>query len=85
MDDALVADFNTAATTGDVLANDTDADGDGLTIDSFTQPTHGTVVDNGDGTFTYTPENDYSGADSFSYTAWHGSGGCRSRWALCLL
>jgi hypothetical protein len=39
----------------DVLANDTDVDGDVLTIASLTQGANGSVTDNGDGTVTYTP------------------------------
>ena len=59
----------------DLLSNDSDIDLDTLTIASFSQPSHGSVVDNGDGTFTYTPESNYSGADSFSYTVSDGAGG----------
>ena len=38
----------------------------------------GTVVDNGDGTFTYTPTAEYNGADSFTYTVSDGNGGTDS-------
>ncbi|MFV2065460.1 MAG: DUF4347 domain-containing protein, partial [Pirellulales bacterium] len=58
-----------------LLANDTDIDLDTLSIASFTQPTSGTVVDNGDGTFTYSPTANFNGADSFSYTVNDGNGG----------
>ena len=34
-----------------------------------TSPSHGTVVDHHDGTFTYTPNAGYAGLDSFSFTA----------------
>ncbi|WP_068130382.1 Ig-like domain-containing protein [Roseimaritima ulvae] len=51
----------------DVLANDSDPDGDGLAIHSLSQGTHGSVVDNGDGTLTYTPDPGFSGSDAFSY------------------
>ena len=61
--------------TGNVLANDTDGDNDILTIVSFTQPGNGMVVDNGDNTFTYTPNYLYSGLDSFDYTIIDGNGG----------
>jgi VCBS repeat-containing protein len=53
-------------TTITVLANDDDDDP--LAIDSFTRPEHGTVVKNLDGTFTYTPDEDWSGTDTFTYT-----------------
>jgi len=54
--------------TIDVTGNDHDVDG---TIVSWTlesQPGHGSVVNNGDGTFTYTPDQDYNGPDSFTYS-----------------
>ena len=58
-----------------VLANDTDLDGDTLTVDSFTQPGNGTVTENTDGTLKYTPDADYNGTDSFTYTVSDGQGG----------
>jgi CSLREA domain-containing protein len=51
------------------LVNDEDPNGDPLSIQSFTQPTNGTVADNGDGTLTYSPDYGHSGADAFTYTA----------------
>ena len=59
----------------DLLANDTDADGDTMTITSFDQPDHGTITDNGDGTYTFTPDEDWSGDTSFGYTVSDGEGG----------
>ncbi|MEJ2332522.1 MAG: retention module-containing protein, partial [Desulfobulbaceae bacterium] len=59
----------------DVLANDTDLDGDSLTVESFTQPDHGTVTENSDGTLNYAPDADYNGSDSFTYTTSDGQGG----------
>jgi hypothetical protein len=50
-----------------VLDNDTDSDGDGLYISSFTQPSHGTLVNYGN-QLGYTPNPGYLGNDSFSYT-----------------
>lgn len=43
-----------------------DADGDPLTV-IFTQPGHGTVEANPDGTLSYTPAQDYFGPDAFTY------------------
>ncbi|MCP9273565.1 tandem-95 repeat protein [Mycolicibacterium arenosum] len=56
-----------AAVTIDALANDTDFDEDGLAISDYTQPANGSVVLNPDGTFTYTPDADFNGVDSFQY------------------
>jgi len=52
-----------------VLANDTDPDGDALTAVLVTDVTNGTLVLNADGSFTYTPDADFSGAESFTYRA----------------
>jgi VCBS repeat-containing protein len=56
----------------DVLANDSDPDGDPLTVCSFVYGGTGTLVLNGDGTFTYDPEDGYAGDDSFTYSATDG-------------
>ena len=65
-----------AAVTLSVLANDSDPDsGDTLSITGITQGTNGTVVDNGNGTVTYTPDASYTGTDSFTYTISDGNGG----------
>lgn len=52
-----------------VLANDTDSDGDTLTAIPKTKPLHGKAHLYLNGSFTYTPENDYTGKDSFTYVA----------------
>jgi gliding motility-associated-like protein len=63
---------------GDVSSNDSDADGDILVYspDGTIDTPHGTVILNSDGTFTYTPDPDYNGPDSFEYTACDDNGNC---------
>lgn len=52
-----------------VLSNDSDVENDVFHIVSFTDPVHGSVeLDEVTQTFTYTPELNYFGSDSFSYT-----------------
>jgi hypothetical protein len=67
VDDAVSTPEETAVTI-DVLANDTDVDGDPLQVVAFAQATYGRVVRNNNGTFTYTPALDFYGTDSFEYT-----------------
>ncbi|NNF63954.1 MAG: tandem-95 repeat protein [Acidimicrobiia bacterium] len=74
VDDAAATDNDTAVTV-DVVANDLDPDGDTVTVDSVDQPANGTVVVNGDGTVTYTPDLGFEGEDSFTYVATDGHGG----------
>ncbi|RYX80611.1 tandem-95 repeat protein [bacterium] len=78
--------YNTAFGTGltvnaanGVLTNDTDVEGNALSvldnnpatpaIDPVTAPTLGTLVLNVDGSFTYTPNANFAGTDSFTYKA----------------
>ncbi len=70
-DDAATTPEDTLVTIA-VLANDSDADGDALSVASVGQGAHGTVVINADGTLTYTPALNYFGTDSFSYAATDG-------------
>jgi large repetitive protein len=63
-------------TLADLLANATDVDGDTLSVTGLTvDPGIGTVTDNGDGTWTFTPAPDWHGSVSFSYTVDDGYGG----------
>jgi VCBS repeat-containing protein len=52
-----------------VLGNDSDVDSDPLTTVLGTGVTHGTLTLNPDGSFTYTPDANYYGSDSFAYKA----------------
>lgn len=61
-----------------VLANDSDVDGDVLTVVSVSTPGHGSVEILPDQTVVYTPAPDYSGPDGFSYTISDGQGGSAS-------
>ena len=59
--------------TSGVLANDSDPDGDALTATVVTQPSNGTVNLASDGAFTYQPNAEFSGTDTFTYSANDGS------------
>ena len=75
VDDSATTDEDTPVTI-DVLANDSDVDGDTFVLDSFTQPSHGTVTrdengtpaDQSDDELLYSPALNYNGPDSFTYT-----------------
>ena len=73
-DDAVTAKGGDVAVL-DVLANDTDADGDKLTITNVGTPMQGTAKLNDDGTITYTANDDAKGTDSYEYTVSDGNGG----------
>ena len=64
-----------AAVVITVLSNDSDPNGDPLTITAVSDPANGTTVINPDGTITYTPDPDFNGIDSFTYTISDGNGG----------
>ncbi len=66
-DDAATTPEDTAVTV-DVLANDTDPDSTNLTTTMVSGPANGELTHNPhDGSFTYNPNADYTGADSFTY------------------
>src|SRR5207247_1407256 len=68
VNDAPVANADAATTAEDtpvtiaVLGNDTDVDGDTLSVSGVSAPSHGSVIANADGTITYTPAANYNGA-----------------------
>ena len=65
-DDYFTTDEDTSLTAS-VAGNDNDIDGDDLTYSKLTDPSHGTINFQSDGTFTYTPNANYNGTDSFTY------------------
>ncbi|WP_417736747.1 Ig-like domain-containing protein [Rosistilla oblonga] len=75
--DSITAVEDTARTF-DPVANDTEINGGTLTLkstDGFTQPTNGTVTRDGStNTLTYTPDANYNGPDSFTYTVVNSEG-----------
>lgn len=78
MDDSANTDEDVSVVIN-VLANDSDPDpGDVIQVESVGQGTDGSVVDNGDGTVTYTPDPDANGIDMFTYTISDGRGGTDS-------
>ena len=81
VNDAPVADDETASTnedtplsTIDVLTGDTDVDGDILTVTAASAG-NGTVSINTDGTLNYSPNANFNGSDTISYTVSDGNGG----------
>ncbi len=70
---AAVEDTPITYTASQLLGNDTDVDGNALTIASVTSSTGGTAVLNPDGTVTFTPNANFNGAASFSYVASDGT------------
>lgn len=76
-DDSYTTDEDTqlSVAAAGVLDNDSDDDGDPLTASLVSGPANGTVTLNSDGSFTYDPDPDYNGSDSFVYAAEDGNGG----------
>ncbi|MEM7701934.1 MAG: DUF4347 domain-containing protein, partial [Pseudomonadota bacterium] len=75
VDDApLITDEDTPITNIDVLANDSDGDGDSLSV-TRASADNGTVTINPDGSLNYTPDAEFSGTDTVIYTISDGRGG----------
>ncbi len=60
------------AVVNNVIANDSDIDGEALTANLVSGPAHGTLTLNPDGTFNYAPQNGFSGDDAFRYQSFDG-------------
>ena len=65
MNDVATVDEDTAVKI-DVLTNDTDVDGDAMSVSDVTQGSHGSVARNADDTVTYTPAADFNGVERFT-------------------
>jgi len=61
-----------SVTAPGILGNDVDDDGDSLTALLVSNPIHGSLNLASDGSFTYTPDGDFNGSDSFNYRATDG-------------
>jgi|GEM_PF-4339375 len=66
---ALQNETLTVSAAEGVLSNDTDVENNPLEAEVETAPTHGDLVLNADGSFTYTPDTDFYGQDTFEYRA----------------
>jgi RHS repeat-associated protein len=73
-DDSAITAMNTAVIVN-VLANDSDPDGDPLSVTGVGQPANGKAVANANNTVTYTPAAAFVGSDSFTYSISDGQGG----------
>ncbi|NOY46225.1 MAG: tandem-95 repeat protein, partial [Deltaproteobacteria bacterium] len=75
VDDAYATDEDSllVVSAPGVLANDSDAEGDSLAAGLQSPPAHGSVTAQPDGGFRYTPDADFHGTDSFTYTVSDGS------------
>jgi gliding motility-associated-like protein len=67
VDDAFSTDQNVPLNAS-VAGNDSDVDGPSANYTLVTGPTHGNLVLNPDGSFTYTPDLDFNGSDQFVYS-----------------
>jgi Ca2+-binding RTX toxin-like protein len=81
--DPVANDDTYSATAGEVLtvdaatgllSNDTDADGDPLSVFSVVPPSNGVLNASADGSFTYTPDGGFTGTDTFTYRIVDGAG-----------
>jgi VCBS repeat-containing protein len=74
LNDAYTINEDTAlmVTLPGILANDSDVDGDALTAALVANVTRGTLVFNPNGSFTYMPNTNYHGVDTFTYRATDG-------------
>ncbi len=76
-DAATTAEDTPLVSTIDLDANDTDVDGDTLSVTpgTFSTTQGGTIVIAADGSYTYTPAANFNGTDTVDYTVVDGNGG----------
>ncbi len=83
-DDSYVTDEDTSlvrdAANG-VLGNDL-ADSGTFQVIDYSQPNNGSVAVNSDGSFSYTPDPNFHGSDSFEYAVTTGTDGLVHHWGL---
>ena len=77
---AIAQNLAATITAASLTANDSDPDGDAVSVIAVSAPTHGTVILNTqpnpqNNTITFTPDSGYTGPASFSYTISDGRGG----------
>ncbi|ELB2105616.1 tandem-95 repeat protein, partial [Vibrio parahaemolyticus] len=77
-DDNYTVDEDQVLNGDSVLINDVDNDGDTLTVELLTTVSNGELIFNSDGTFTYQPNENFNGTDSFTYQACDSLGECSS-------
>ena len=70
-----VEDTKVTILASDLLSNDTDADGDTLSLTSVSNPMHGSVLLDGNGDVVFTPDADFNGVGSFDYLVSDGNRG----------
>jgi len=73
-DDAATTDEDIPVAV-DVLANDRDVDGDGLSVSQVSDPGHGTATAGANGAIRYVPDENFNGTDTFNYEVYDGDGG----------
>ena len=71
--ETLTVNQDQSVTFVDPSLNDFSYDGT-ISLTSITQPSNGTITNNGDGTYTFTPNQSFVGSDSITYTVSNGTG-----------
>ncbi|SDX76109.1 Ig-like domain-containing protein [Halobellus clavatus] len=74
VEDSYTTSENTALNVSapGILDNDSDPNGDTLNATPVSDPRNGSLTLNADGSFEYTPDTDFTGTDSFTYSATDG-------------